>query len=246
MSTISEKQKLEKREKIIRSAVDTISKKGFKGSSMREIARKASAGYAAIYNYFPTVEAIVYAYYEKQLDLSYQRSRAIQGFNEFTLQEQLQAFFETQLEVFLPDREFVEVTFWPITISSTGNDRYSKPIQSTFSSIIAELFEAAIAVEKIPDQVFLEQIYSFFWHYNKGLVLYWLNDGSNQFRNTTVLLDKSLDLAISFIKAGIADKVLDVATFLLKNHVLKYQGLIEDPMEIIHKVKRQFMGDNHA
>ncbi len=239
---IREKQKQENRKKIIRSAVETITKKGIKGVSMREIARKAGLGDAAIYNYFPTREAIVYAYYEDQLAQSVERLRAISGFNEFSLQEQLQAFFETQLEVFLPDREFVDVTFWAVTVSLNHDDPYLKPIRSRFLCIIADLFEAAVEVDEIPDQVFPEHTYNLFWDYNVGLVFYWLKDRSNQFQNTTILLDKSLDLAVSIFKAGIVNKVLDIATFLFKNHIINQLDMINDPMEIIHKVKRQFMG----
>ena len=44
--------------------------------------------------------------------------REIDRFNEFSLQEQLQAFFEAQLEVLLPDRGFVDVTFRAFIVSS--------------------------------------------------------------------------------------------------------------------------------
>jgi AcrR family transcriptional regulator len=246
MSEISEKRKLEKRKKIIRSAVDIISKKGIKKATMSEIARKASVGYAAIYGYFPAKEAIVCAWYEEQLDLSVQRLRAIAGFDEFSLQEKLQAFFETQLEIFLPDREFVDVTFWPAVVSSPRGDHYSGPIRSSFSRIIADLFEAAIHIDEIPDQVLLKEIYIFFWHFNTGLVLYWLKDSSNQFQNTTILLDKCLDLALPFFKAGIVNKVLDIVSFLLKNHLVGCLDIVKDPMEVIHKVQSQFMGEKHA
>ncbi|MHC1712231.1 MAG: TetR/AcrR family transcriptional regulator [Solidesulfovibrio sp.] len=64
---ISEEQKRKNRDEIIRAAVDAITEKGMKGATMREIAKKAGLGDATIYNYFPTKEAIVYAYYEDQL-----------------------------------------------------------------------------------------------------------------------------------------------------------------------------------
>ena len=189
---IREKQKQENRKKIIRAAVETITKKGIKGVSMREIARKAGLGDATIYNYFPSREAIVYAYYEDQLAFSVKQLSEIAGFNEFSLHEQLQAFFETQLELFLPDREFVDGTFWAVTFASSHDDQYLKPIRSRFVCVIADLFEAAVEVDEIPDQIFLEQTHSFFWKFNVGLIFYWLQDSSNQFQNTTVLLDKSL------------------------------------------------------
>ena len=239
---ISEDQKRENRKKIIRSAVGAITEKGMKGATMREIARKAGLGDATIYNYFPTKEAIVYAYYEVQLDVSVERLRSIAGFNEFSLQEQLQAFFETQLELFLPDREFVDVSFRAITFSLTHDYQYLKPIRKRFFRIISDLFEAAIEVDEIPDQVFLELTYHFFWDYYVGLIFYWLRDRSNQFQDTTILLDKSLDLAVALMKAGVVNKVLDMASFLFRHHIIDRLDMIKDRVEIVHKVKRQFMG----
>jgi len=238
---ISEEQKQEKRREIIRVAVETIKEKGIKATSMREIARKAGLSNATVYNCFPNKEAIIFAYYEDQLDLSVKRLGEIADFNEFSLQEQLQAFFETQLEMFLPDREFVDASFWAITITSKRDYEYLKPIRSRFCSVVAELFEAAVEVEEIPEQVFRETIYNFFWDYNTGLVFYWLRDRSNQFQNTSILLDKSLDLAVSFFKAGILNKAFDIAAFLFRNHIVSGLDMIKDP-EIVQKLKRQFMG----
>jgi len=238
---ISEDQKRENRKKIIRSAVDAITEKGMKGATMRMIARKAGVADATIYNYFPTKEAIVYAYYEAQLDVSVEHLRSITDFNEFSLQEQLQAFFETQLELFLPDREFVDVSFRAITFSLTHDYQYLKPIRKRFFRIISDLFEAAIEVGEIPDLVFLELTYHFFWDYYVGLIFYWLRDGSNQFQDTSILLDKSLDLAVALIKAGVVNKALDMASFLFRHHIIDRLDMIKDRVEIVHKVKRQFM-----
>lgn len=238
---ISEEQRHEKREKIIRVAVETITEKGLKGTTMREIARKAGLGNATIYNYFPNKAAIVYAYYDGRLDLSVKRLKEIADFDEFSLQEQLQAFFETQLEVFLPDREFVEVSFWSFIVSSVRDYQYLKPIRNRFFSLISDLFEAAVDVEEIPDQMFPEMIYNFFWNYNAGLIFYWLKDDSHQFENTSILLDKSVDLAVSFCRAGIFNKTLDIASFLFRNHIVSCLDMLKDPMEIIQKAKRRFM-----
>ncbi|MBI5590218.1 MAG: TetR family transcriptional regulator [Deltaproteobacteria bacterium] len=239
---ISEERKRENRGSIIRAAVDAITEKGMKGATMREIARGAGLGDATIYNYFSTKEAIVYAYYEEQLDVSVERLRSVAGFNEFSLQEQLQAFFESQLELFLPDREFVDVSFRAITFSLTHDYQYLKPIRSRFFRIISDLFEAAIEAGEIPDQVFLELTCHFFWDYYVGVIFYWLRDGSNQFQNTTLLLDKSLDLAVALIKAGVVNKAFDMASFLFRHHIIDRLGMIRDHAEVVQKVKRQFMG----
>jgi len=239
---ISEEQKLENRKKIIRAAVDAITEKGMKAATMREIAQRAGLGDATIYNYFPTKEAIMYAYYEDQLEAGVERLKSIADFNEFSLQEQLQAFFETQLELFLPDREFVDLSFRAITFSLTHDYQYIKPIRSRFFRIISDLFGGAIEAGEIPDQVFLELAYQFFWDYHVGVIFYWLRDRSNQFQNTTVLLDKSLDLAVTFIKAGVVNKILDMASFLFRHHIIDRLDTIRDRVEVVRKVKREFTG----
>jgi AcrR family transcriptional regulator len=183
----------------------------------------------------------VYAYYEEQLDACTERLRSIADFNEFSLQEQLQAFFETQFELFLADREFVDVSFRAITFSLTHDYQYLKPIRKRFFRIISDLFEAAIEVGEIPDLVFLELTYHFLWDYYVGLIFYWLRDRSNQFQDTSILLDKSLDLAVTFIKAGVVNKALDMASFLFRHHIIDRLDMIKDRVEIVHKVKRQFM-----
>ena len=242
---ISENQKQENRKKIIRSAVDAITRKGMKGATMKMIARKAGLGDATIYNYFPTKEAIVYAYYEEQLDESVIRLRVIPDFNEYSLQEQLQAFFETQLELFLPDREFVDISFRDITFSLTHDYRNLKSIRKRFFNILSDMFEAAVEVGEIPDLVFLELTYHFFWDYYVGLIFYWLRDRSDQFQDTTILLDKSLDLGTTFIKAGVVNKALDMASFLFRHHIIDRLDRIKDNAELAQRVKRQFMGDHY-
>jgi AcrR family transcriptional regulator len=242
---ISEDQKRENRKKIVRSAVDAITSDGMKGATMRTIAQKAGLADATVYNYFPTKEAIVYAYYEDQLDGSVQRLRSIADFNEFTLQEQLQTFFETQLESFLSDREFVDVSFRAITFSMTHDYQYLKPIRKRFFHIISDIFEAAIEVGEIPDLMFLELTQHFFWDFYVGLIFYWLRDRSGQFQDTSILLDKSLDLAVALIKTGVVNKAFDIASFLFRHHIIDRLDRLKDHVEIAHKVKRQFMGDRH-
>ena len=240
---ISEEQKRRNRSDIIRAAVDAITEKGMKGATMREIARKAELGDATIYNYFPTKDAIVYAYYEEQLDACVERLRAIDGFNTYSLREQLQALFETQLELLLPDREFVDATFRAVTFSLTHDYRQLKPVRTRFFRIVADMFGAAIEAGEIPDQAFPELGYQCFWDYHVGLVVYWLKDGSHQFQNTTVLIDKSLDLAVAFIRADLVNKALDIASFLFRRHILDHLESFRDRADLVRTVKRAFTGE---
>jgi len=239
---ISEEQKRKNRGEIIRAAVDAITEKGTKGATMREIAKKAGLGDATIYNYFSTKEAIIAAYYEDRLAVCVERLRAIEDFNEYSLREQLQAFFEIHLEILLPDREFVDGTFRAVTFSLTRDHQLLQAIRARFLRVVADMFEAAVEVGEIPEQAFLELTSQFFWDYHIGLVLYWLKDHSPQFQHTSILIDKSLDLGVACIKADLAGKALDMASFLFRHHILDRLDGFQDRMEAVRLVKRAFTG----
>jgi len=240
---ISSKKKAENRRKLIRAAVDLIIEKGFKAATMRGIAKKAGMGEATIYNYFPTKESILYAYYEDHFQDCIQKLQSIDGFNQYSFQEQLQTFFETSLDFLLPDREFISHSFKAIFLSMSHNFKQLKQSRLIFFNILDDIFQAAIEVDEIPDQVFQEIIYQLFFDFYIGIVIYWLKDSSEQFSDTTILLDKSFDLTCSALKMGIFNKAFDMAIFLFKNHILNRMQFVKDKMDTIHRIKREFMGD---
>jgi len=213
---ISNQQKKKNRSRLISVAVDIMIDKGFKTATMRAIAKEAGIGDATIYNYFPTKESILFAYYEEKLNLCIDKLRKIDKFNEFTIHEQLQTFFETQLEIFLPDREFIGISFKRIFFSLNQNVEQLDKIQDVFEKIIEDIFNAAIEVKEIPEQVFQKIIYHLLWDYYVGMIIFWLNDKSDQFSDTSIMVDKTLDLFCSVLKSGAVNKLFDIASYFFK------------------------------
>ncbi|MDD9301479.1 MAG: TetR family transcriptional regulator [Desulfobacter sp.] len=238
---ITQKQKLENRKKLLAALVDIVIQKDLKTATMREIARRAGLGDATIYNYFPTKDAMVYAYYEDRFDQVTQRLVAVPKFNTYTFQEQLQVFFETKLELLLPDREFLEKTFKSAFFTLSQDYGRVRPAKEKFLAIVREIFEAAIEAKEIEDQVFLDLLIQFFWEYYVGIILYWLKDDSDSFESTTLLIDKSIDIASAVIRAGIGNKIFDMGIFLFKNHLLSRMDLVKDRIDALHGMKRRFM-----
>lgn len=238
---ISEEQKQKNRLKIISAAVDLIILKGFKSATMREIARQAGMGDATIYNYFPTKESIVYGYYEDKLDQVVENLKQIDDFHTYTFQEQLQTFFETQLDLYLNDREFLTETFENTFFALSHQYGRIRPIKDKFIRVLDDIFTNAVDAGEIPEQVFMELTVQMFWEYNTGMVIYWLKDDSQRFESTSILLDKSLDLACSAVRAGIGNKIFDMGIFLFKNHVLSRMGNIKDGLDTLHGIKKRFM-----
>lgn len=238
---ISKEQKKINRKKIIAAAVNLISTKDVKTATMREIARSAGLGDATIYNYFPTKEAIVYGYYEDKFDQVVEKLKTIADFHEYTFQEQLQTFFETKLDILLADREFLEKTFKMTFFALSQHYTRIRPIKDKFMTIIEDIFANAVEAKEIPDQVFKELTMQIFWEYYIGVVIYWLKDTSDRFESTSVLIDKSIDLACSALRAGIGNKIFDMGIFLFKNHILSRMDLVKDRVDTLHGIKKKFM-----
>ena len=78
---------------------------------MREIAQNAGIGEATIYNYFSTKEQLLFGFIEQtHADIKKELSK-IKDFDSFELKEKLQMWFETLLIQYLPNREFIQITF---------------------------------------------------------------------------------------------------------------------------------------
>jgi AcrR family transcriptional regulator len=243
---ISAQQKEETRRNIIAAAVDLMTARGFKAATMREIARSAGVGDATIYNYFPTKDAILYAYYQDHMEAWIERLRTTDDYNELTITEQLQSAFEAGLELYLPDREFVAESFKILSLSLGQHYRNLQPIRERFGDMIRDIFEAAIEAGEIPEQMFTDLLYMAFWDYYIGIVFYWLHDTSEGFSNTSILIDKSLDLAVVFISSGTMNKLFDLGLFMFRQHILNRMEFFKERASGLKRAKRTFRGEPDA
>jgi AcrR family transcriptional regulator len=238
---ISQEQKAENRNAIIRAAVDLISEKGFKAATMRQIAKFAGVGDATIYNYFATKEAILFGYYDDHMQACIGALKQLETFHIFSLQEQLQTLFETSLELYLADREFVAQTFRLVLLRGSRDWGRVKPIRKTFISAVNEMLGAAAEVGEIPEPVFQDLTCQLYMDAYIGVVYYWLSDTSQGFANTSVLIDRGLDLSCAMLKAGIANKMFDFVVFMFKSHILNNLDFFMQPVKSAGQVKRHFM-----
>ena len=101
-------------------------------ATMRQIARNAGLGEATIYNYFPTKEALVYAYYEDHMLACIDELKTVPQFETFSLQEQLQTFLDASLNRYLNDRTFVQETFRMALLGASRDWAHIRPIRSAF------------------------------------------------------------------------------------------------------------------
>jgi len=218
---ISKKDQAKNKIKILKVAVDLIGVNGYKKTSMRKIAKEAKIAEATIYNYFPTKEHIVYEYFYNLQKESKKRVLKIEEFNTFSLKEQVQVVIDIELELLKEDRAFVIEVFNELFYRSFNHPTLQKGIDKLLN-IIEELIEIAIEAEEISHFEFNNTMKNLFINYYFGVIYYWAQDNSENFDNTTIMVDKSLDLIYATLQSQIIQKATELFSFLIKTHILNY------------------------
>ena len=221
---VSQEQKEATRLKLISSAVEIISQKGFRATTMKAIAQKAEVGIATIYNYFPNKDKILYAYFEEKYIALAQEIEQIEGFDDFELNEQIQTLIETLLENFLEDREFVEEAAYLAIFSPFTSFNESKNSRDIFLDISKEIWNKQLEKSGNPIPITQDWMLLMFWEYYLGIVAYWLKDESPNFNHTTQLIDKTSEIIKITLENDFMGKFMDLGTFLYRTHFHSYMA----------------------
>jgi len=216
---ISKEKKIEVKRNILKCAIALISDKGYKKTSMSKIAKKAKIGEATIYNYFPTKEHILYEYYYELQCQTKERLMQTKGFDTFSLKEQLELLIGTQLELLANNRTFVLEIYKEIFYKSFTHPAMDKG-SNELKSMINELFEIAIEAKEIEPMAFSNTLLNLGSDYILGVIYYWIQDESENFDNTTIMVDKSLEIIYAVLQSGLVNKIEDLLNFVIKTHIL--------------------------
>jgi len=239
---VSQSAKEKTKAKILEEAVNLIIEKGFKSASMREMAKNAGVSNPTIYNYFPTKEKILYAYVEQKHKETAMILQEIEDFNTYTLREQLQTLIETELELYLEDREFI-LQISDMVFHSGGlklDSLYSN--NEVFTNMVEDMLNIAIEAEEIPSPPFEEHLPRLFWDYYIMVVAYWVKDDSEMFENTTQFVDHSLGVIEALLQSSLLNRANDLGMFLLKTHFLNSLERFSVKKSGFSKIKRKLRG----
>lgn len=240
---ISSEEKERNRLRLLEAAVDVISEKGFDKASMREIAKRAGLSDATIYNYFSTKEKLLYGYCEQVQKLVMAELKAVEDFHEYSLRDQLHLLVETELRMWLPAREFLQEVFAQTYAAPTVGFELLADSKSLLKIMVVDLIDAAIEAGEMPEQPYQDLLPVLFWDYQTAILAYWLKDTSDEFANTTQLVDQSTDIVAQLLIGGVIGKTLDMFSFLFRTHVLQHINTLDAFMQQPELVaaKRRFM-----
>lgn len=242
---VSKQEKALTRKRILRAAAHVFCEKGFKSASMREIARRAKVGDATIYNYFPTKEGLLYGYCEEKQQEVAEALKQIDDFHEYTLREQLQQLTETELALWLPDREFLSEVFTLTFSAPVAGAANLAETRRRFNRMVEDMIDAAIEVGEIPDQPYRELLAPLYWDYFTGILAFWLHDDSEGYANTTQLVDRSVEIITLVLQTAMIGKTLDLFSFMFRSQISRHLEKLGDYTAPWKQAKRRFMeGEN--
>jgi AcrR family transcriptional regulator len=227
---VSQDQKTKIRQKLLLTAVSLFTKRSFADVTMREISSVAGFSQSTIYSYFPSKEAIFFAYFEDKQEELLLSLKDVDGFASFHLKEKLQMLLEMQLDMYLPERVFVAAAFKALLDSPMRSFTELQPVKDCFAAEVGNYLSCAANLGEIKAGPYDRFISNLFWEYKNLIVLFWLKDGSEGFSETSRLIDMSLDIYVDVIRSGIITKGADIFFFLIKSHLYGNIGKLYELM----------------
>jgi len=221
---ISQAQKVKNKKHIIETAVNVFNRVGYKTTTIKQIAKESKISEPSIYNYFPNKESLVFGYFELELLRTIDKLNTQPSFINLNFCEKIQSFMETQLEALEKNRTLVEESFKFIFVTSSIHSSIEvtqqKKILTTF---MREYMIKSQKIGDFPTSPLDEFFIGLIWDFYVGIVCYWLKDSSPSYANTSQLIDKSILLLQEILKTNIANKLLDILQFFVRNHL--FNGL---------------------
>lgn len=218
----SKAQQAQTRQQIVSSAVLLMSRHGFDGVSMKDIARDAGIGDATIYKYFPTKERLILGYIDAVVADAVAATLATPGIDGDELQSQLQRLTDALLERLLPDREFVILTRALMSRSPLlllGDQLAAKAV---LRRTALGFIEAAQLSGEVPHSEWARWMAGLYADYCMGVVAFWLADESAEFTDTTRWVDQTLGVFVLVLKSGLLDRLAGLAGFWVRSQLARW------------------------
>lgn len=203
MRTREENKERTKR-RILDVALRMFREKGFRQTTMRDIADAAGIALGTTYNYFPTKEHIALFFFEQALARVLARHRR-ETPAEASLEEKVFQLLAIEIEEVEPYQEFLHLIVAQATVPTSPLHPFSLDTQRLKSQqldYVAGLVKEAIDRGELPPLGFESMMLSAFWVFHLGMILFWLNDTSPGKEDTWALLDKSLRFILGALRQG--------------------------------------------
>ena len=184
-------------ELILRTALDLFRSRGLEVTTMRDIARAAHVATGAAYYYFPSKEAIVFAYYDRVQRLHAEKVREEWKGNSM-LRPRLGILLHSKLDILKDDRRFLGALFRYTGDPSHPLSVFGKGSQTQRAQSV-ELIGEAISTPGLTEES-RQLLPPILWLAHLGMVLSLIYDESEGQQKTHKLVDAVLDLLVQAIE----------------------------------------------
>jgi AcrR family transcriptional regulator len=187
---------------ILDVALVLFQEKGFRPTTMRDIADRAGIALGTTYNYFPTKEHLALYFFEAALERVLARHRH-EAPPAASLEEKVFLLISLELEEVEPYREFLNVVITQAMVPTSPLHPYSlenQRLKNRHLEYVAGLLREAMDRGELPALGYESMMLSAFWVFHLGMVMFWLNDESPNKEDTYVLLDKSLRFILGALR----------------------------------------------
>jgi len=195
---VSQATKEKTRQKIVDTARDLFTEKGFDQATTRDLASRAGIAVGTLFNYFPSKEALGMEIIAEALDAGRREYAALRRGSE-SLEEDLFLFAITGLNELKPHRAYlapvVESALSPFA-SSKGNETGERVRIEHLEDVAA-----IVGVHAKTGQPSFVAIH-LYWALYLGVLAFWSQDGSPDQEDTLVLLDQSMRLFVSSLDSN--------------------------------------------
>ena len=181
------------RERLLARALALFQKKGVEGTTMRDIAKAAKLSLGAAYYYFPSKEALVFAYYEDNQE-AYE---ALAGELAGTTRAQLGALFHGKLETIRAQRKMLAAIVQRLVDPGDPLSAFSAQTRAVRDRALGVL-ERVLAGAHVPADV-VPLAARALWLFQMALMLVYVNDESEGQQRTHGLVDDALDMIVPML-----------------------------------------------
>jgi len=152
MTGIREERKEATRQAIMAAAIALFSKKGYEGTSMTELARKAGVGKSTIYGYFPAKGDIFLAFCEDEVAYAFSELQRTHD-PDAPLLEQMFALFMNQFHYVTRHRDFGRIIAREMIFPKELTHDRVKNLEEGYLAAMAGILRRAISRGELRDDL---------------------------------------------------------------------------------------------
>jgi AcrR family transcriptional regulator len=182
---------VQSRANILETALRLFRERGFEETTMRDIASASGLSLGAAYHYFPSKEALVFAYYDHLQERHAEEARlALAGLTD--LRSRLRAVIAAKLDLLQDDRRLMRAILQTMFGANPALGVFSPETRRIREQSMA-ILEDALVCPEVPEEarpLFTRAL----WLLLLGYLLYFVEDTSEGQQKTRTLVNGSLDM----------------------------------------------------